>query len=53
VARLKIVELSPVCLPGVVLNFRPRYNLNFIVYFLERNAYRILVGRPEGKRPLG
>jgi hypothetical protein len=50
VARLKIVELylpSPICLPGAVLNFRPRYNFNFIVYLLERNAYRILVGRPE------
>jgi hypothetical protein len=23
------------------------------LYILERNAYRLLVGKPEGKRPLG
>jgi hypothetical protein len=46
---------SPICLHGIVLNCRHRNNFTFYSSANEdkRNAYRISVGKPEGKRPLG
>jgi hypothetical protein len=29
------------------------YNLTYVVNNLKRNVYRLLVGKPEGKKPLG